>query len=274
MIEGVVLLAGSHPRQRTVARRIHDLGCLAGLVVEEREAHVPPIPDGLSPTTAALFQRHFDLRAQAETRFFGGEEVQFPTGIPTLRVDMKGLNSVETQDFIRRISPTLLLSYGCHKVTAETRAAAPGIRWNIHGGLSPRYRGVTTHFWPSYLLEPQMTGMTVHVMTDELDGGDVVHQCTGPLTRGDGLHDLACRTVSEIVAELPQLVERAVSGKALDAPAPQRGPTRLWQVADWSPAHLHLIYEVYGDRIVDHYLDGALTQRLPVLVRQSSVGRS
>jgi folate-dependent phosphoribosylglycinamide formyltransferase PurN len=273
MTEGAVLLAGSHPRHRMVARRLHDLGCLAGLVIEEREAHIPPLPDGLSQATAALFRRHFDLRAQAETRFFGGDEAQFPTGIPTLRVDMKGLNSVETQEFIRQISPNLLLSYGCHKVSAATRASAPGVRWNIHGGLSPRYRGVTTHFWPSYLLEPQMTGMTVHMMTDELDGGDVVHQCTGPLVRGDGLHDLACRTVSEIVAELPQLVERAASGKALDAPVPQTGPTRLWQVADWAPAHLHLIYEVYEDRIVDRYLDGTLTQLKPVLVRQSCVQR-
>src|SRR5262249_3022737 len=156
---------------RMVAQRIHDIGCLAGLVIEEREAHIPPVPDGLSSATAALFRQHFELRAQAEARFFG-DDVPFPSGIPTLRVDLKGLTSVEPQDFIRRISPTLLLSYGCHKVSAVTRAAAPGVRWNIHGGLSPRYRGVTTHFWPSYLLEPQMTGMTVHVMTDELDGGD------------------------------------------------------------------------------------------------------
>src|SRR4051812_36765377 len=107
MTEGAVLLAGSHPRHRMVARRLHDLGCLAGLVIEEREAHIPPPPHGLPPATAKLFQRHFDLRAQAETRFFGGEEVQFPSDIPTLRVDLKGLNSVETQEFIRRISPTL-----------------------------------------------------------------------------------------------------------------------------------------------------------------------
>jgi hypothetical protein len=33
-------------------------------------------------------------------------------------------------------------------------------RWNIHGGLSPWYRGAITHFWPSYMLEPQLTGMS------------------------------------------------------------------------------------------------------------------
>jgi hypothetical protein len=267
-VNGVLLIVGSHPRHRLLARRVSEIGCLAGLVIEQREAHVPEAPPGLSSATAALFRHHFAQREAAERKHFGDGEPDKSWNVPVLHVTERGLNSDETRDFIRGIDPTLMLSYGCHKIVAETRAAARGLRWNIHGGLSPWYRGVATHFWPSYLLEPQMTGMTVHELTDELDGGAIVHQCAAPLMSGDGLHDLACRAVAAISEELPSLVGLALQPERLKPPVPQRVSGRIWRTVDWSPAHLHLIYDVYQDRIVDQYLEGHLTAALPSLVRQ------
>jgi hypothetical protein len=267
MTKGVVFVTGSHPRHAAVARRIAATGHLAGLVIEERAPHVPEPPDDLAADLAELFRHHFRMREAAEHRFFGAA-ARFPQDVPTHCVTAESLNAEATRGFIGRIDPALMLSYGCHKISLETREAASGLRWNIHGGLSPWYRGVATHFWPSYLLEPQMTGMTVHELTDELDGGAIVHQSTGELVRGDGLHDLACRTVAGLVAGLPELIERATVTGDLRAAVPQRNPGRLWRAVDWAPAHLRPIYELFNDRIVDRYLDGALTGVVPSLVRQ------
>ncbi len=139
------------------------------------------------------------------------------------------------------------------------------LKWNIHGGLSPWYRGVTTHFWPSYQLEPQMTGMTVHETTDAIDGGAVIHQSAAKLHRGDGLHDLACRAVMALGEEMPRLVAALAN---LKPPKPQGTTGRIWRSADWRPEHLHLIYDLYDDRIVDRYLDGDFIQSEPKLFRQ------
>lgn len=95
----------------------------------------------------------------------------------------------------------------------------------------------------------------------------MIHQTQAALVRGDGLHDLACRAVQSLCDDLPQLLD--LTGRDADRPARRQGTTgRIWRSVDWQPAHLHLIYETHGDRIVDAYLDGRFEVRDPVLVRQ------
>ncbi|MCJ2136353.1 formyl transferase [Methylobacterium sp. J-026] len=260
----VVFLTGDHPRHAQLAQSVAASGHLAGLVIETREAFVPSAPERLAPETRALFDLHFARRHASESRHFGAS---LPD-VPRLDVSIDTLNAPATADFINSLRPDLILSYGVHKLTPETLGRiACARKWNIHGGLSPWYRGVTTHFWPSYMLEPQMTGMTVHQLTQDIDGGDVIHQTQATLVRGDGLHDLACRAVQSLCDDLPELLDLA--GRGADSPARRQGTTgRIWRSVDWQPAHLHLIYETHGDRIVDAYLDGRFAVRDPVLVRQ------
>ena len=261
---GILFMTGDHPRHSYLARCIARSNLLSGIIIERREAFVPDPPAGLKESTRYLFARHFAGRASAEARFFS--DCELPSGIETLVIDQNDLNTPQVWEFIDRIRLDLFLSYGVHKLTEDTLARARGRRWNIHGGLSPWYRGAITHFWPSYFLEPQMTGMTVHTLTQEIDGGEIIHQSAAELIRGDGIHDLACRAVIELGRELPELVVGGVQG-TFRPPVVQRTTGRIWRTADWRPEHLHLIYDVYGDRIVDAYLDGEFMKRDPKLVR-------
>ncbi len=262
-----VFLTGSHPRHAEFARQLQRIGCLAGLVIAQRESHVPEPPANLLPATTHFFRHHFACRAKSEKTFFG--DVDFPTNASTetLKVPYEHMNADSVHQFVQRIDPDLLLSYGIGMLTNTTLASCKHETWNIHGGLSPWYRGAITHFWPSYLLEPQMTGMTVHELTQDLDGGAVIHQTGAELVRGDGLHDLACRTVRGLVNELPKLMEFVSNRDAINRKR-QTTSGRIWRGSDWRPDHLRVIYETYEDRIVDHYLDGQFEQRDPRIHRQ------
>lgn len=260
----IVFLTGDHPRHAQLAQALAMSGHLAGLVVEKRESFVPQVPAQLAPETRDLYSIHFARRQASENQHFGA---RLPS-VRRLNVSMETLNTTTTVDFINSIVPDLILSYGVHKLTPETLTHIACTRkWNIHGGLSPWYRGVTTHFWPSYFLEPQMTGMTVHQLTQNIDGGDIIHQTQAALVRGDGLHDLACRAVQSLCDDLPKLLD--LTWRGADSPPRRQGTTgRIWRSIDWQPAHLHLIYETHGDRIVDAYLDGQFEFKAPSLVRQ------
>lgn len=262
-------MTGTHPRHLFLAQAAARSGRLAGLVLERREDHIPEPPDGLPDATRRLFIRHFAERAMTEARFFGSVHAMREAwrGTETLEISREELNTAKTWEFLDRLKPALLLSYGVHKLSAATLERVHGLRWNIHGGLSPWYRGVATHFWPSYLLEPQMTGMTVHETTEAIDGGDLIHQVCAPLVADDGVHDLACRAVSALGTELPELIGLALGGH-LRAPEVQKTSGRVWRDADWRPCHLHLIYSQYGNRIVQRFLEGEFGGRPPHLVRQ------
>ena len=179
---------------------------------------------------------------------------------------LKELNSGKIHDFLKSKKPDLILSYGCHLLSEETLSFAQEA-WNIHGGISPWYRGTATHFWPSYMLEPQATGMTVHETTPKIDGGPIVHQSLAKLVRDDGIHDLSCRAVQSIAEEISKLLEVKASGKIKKA-IPQKTSGKLWLAKEWQPEHLRLVYETYNNKIVNEYLDGRLNQQKPELIRQ------
>ena len=261
----IVLITGNHPRHACIARSLAKTGFLKTVIVEQREEFEPTAPADLDDKEAMLFSRHFAERSIAEKQLFG--TVEWPDcDLQPISVDE--LNSEKVHEIIRSIAPDLLLTYGCHKLTAETLALVEGEKWNCHGGLSPYYKGAITHFWPSYMLEPQMTGMTVHELTERLDAGAIVHQCAAELVRGDGIHQLAGRAVQKLADELPQLINLlANAGETIEKQV-QKQNGKLWLGQDWRPEHLKLVYELYDNKIVDYYLDGKLRQTAPVLIRQ------
>lgn len=259
-----LFVCGSHPRHAYIARILAETGTLIGILREERGALLPSPPPELASDLRKLFLHHFQRRKAAEQAFFG--DTTWPD-VETRTVTQADLNGPQVQSFLKAKAPNVLMSYGCHKLSGHTLGQVQGDCWNIHGGLSPWYRGAITHFWPSYLLEPQMTGMTVHELTQHLDGGAVVHQASADLVRGDGLHELACRAVTALGRDLPGLIAKRESDISIES-HPQRTSGRLWRGSDWRPEHLRLIYEVFSDRIVDCYLDGQFSQVEPLLHRQ------
>ncbi len=258
----VVLVTGDHPRHAHLAVALERAGLLVGWVREIREAFVPEAPAGLPGDLARLFALHFERRAAAEERAFGPAETEGSRIEPRIDVAVEHLNGERVRAFLRDRLPDLLLSYGCHKLAPETLASAP-VAWNTHGGLSPWYRGVITHFWPSYLLEPQMTGMTLHETTEAIDGGGIIFQTGVAMVAGDGLHDLAARAVTTYCDALPDVLARC---KALPRGVAQRTTGRIWTSAAWRPDHLRAIYGTWEDRIVDRVLDGTIVGRSPTLV--------
>lgn len=262
----IVAITGDHPRHVYLVNRLAEAGLLSGWVRERRKPFLPEPPAGLSDRLAGLFRLHFARRDAAEARFFG--QPGAPGGLALLDVTPDSLNDAPTLAFLRDRAPRLVLSYGCHKLS-EALIGAMGVPfWNTHGGLSPQYRGVTTHFWPSYLLEPQMTGVTLHETTVDLDGGAVIHQSAVEMVAGDGLHDVAGRCVRAYADSLPGLLAPLMADR--DAPLPrgqaQRGTGKLWLASDWRPEHLVPIYEHWDDRIVDAVLAGDLAGRVPALI--------
>lgn len=251
-----------------MARSIFKTGRLDAIIVENREEHVPLPPSDIGLSLRRLFSHHFEKREASESQHFGNPTLP---DVPTLLVERDELNGEKVQKWIQQFQPDLLISYGVHLLGEDVLKVPRRASWNIHGGLSPWYRGVITHFWPSYFLEPQFTGMTVHETTAAVDGGAIIHQTRAALNPGDGIHDLSCKAVLSLTTEITSLLQGFHDGKEIVA-KPQTTTGRIWRSIDWRPEHLRHIYDLFDDSIVDMYLSGEFTQREPKLVRQDLEG--
>lgn len=259
----VILLTGSHPRHLHVVNEIVSLGCIVGHVIEQREAFIPQPPSGLEEQDRLNFIRHFADRDRSEHTFFKGNET-VKESIPTLQVTLQSLNSLETIDWVQSLDADLMISYGVHKLSNELLAAGPEHAWNIHGGLSPWYRGNTTLFWPFYNLKPNWAGMTIHQLTSRLDAGDILHHSVPKLEYGDGIHDVANRAVMQAAADLKNILTTFELSELTYSK--QKSAGKLYVTTDWQPQHLRVIYQLFNNDIVDQFLDGKLPHIQPQLV--------
>ena len=240
----ILIIIGDHPRHIYLAKYLQKQFKNIAIILERREQFLPKISNIFNNSEYRLkkdlYERHFFERKITEAKFFGDNnsndffEKCLKNNIPIHRCEKETLNSKETIKFIELV-------------------ILPKKSFNLHGGISPWYKGSITHFWPSYFLEPQMTGMTLHQLTSDLDAGGIVHQNSGVLVKGDGIHDLSCRTLKSFISELPYVINKIlIDDFHLEA---QKSKGKLWLSSDWRPEHLRLVYDFFNNRIVDYVLD-------------------
>ena len=263
----VLLATGNHPRHQYLVRLFKENGFLDALIMEERENFSPVTPEGLDARTGQFFTTHFRKREEAENFVFGSRISEFEN---SLRIAPGEINSVDSLEFLMKNKPDVVITAGIGILGNEFLKLAPKETWNLHGGLSPWYKGAITHFWPSYQLEPQFTGCTLHYISSKIDAGAIIHQTPAVLKEGDGLQELSSRSLKlgfdEIITVL-QILKKQRSVKSVK----QASTGKLWLKRDWKPQHLNLIYGLYQDRVVDSYLEGKIERNTPALVQQGNL---
>jgi methionyl-tRNA formyltransferase len=83
-------------------------------------------------------------------------------------------NGPECEAILSGIRPDVIAVYGTGVIKPRIIRLASVSVLNMHTGISPRYRGADTVFWPLYNREPEWIGITVHVLDEGIDSGPVI----------------------------------------------------------------------------------------------------
>lgn len=260
----ILAISGTHPRHLHYVNKIHNNVGLAGVIFEEREFIVPEPPSDISEHDRKNFILHFKKRDEAENQYFGGSP--YPD-CPTLKLKSGNLNSKESMDFVKDSNPDVVLIYGPGMVRDPLFSALPRHTINLHGGLSPRYRGAATLFWPFYFMEPAYSGVTFHYIVYEPDAGNIIHQVTPPLDKKDGIHDVGCKAIVSAADDMLKLLDIFKENGKWEIHK-QKGTGKNFLQKDFKPEHLRVNYDLFNDEMVKHYLEGKLYPKEPKLVRQ------
>lgn len=111
------------------------------------------------------------------------------------------VNSQEFLDRIREIAPRIILSVAAPQIFKTPLLEIPELGCiNVHSGPLPQYRGMLPTFW-QLLDGKNEVGITVHTMTPEIDGGDILKQEMVPI-RADETLDSVIRHTKRIAAHL------------------------------------------------------------------------
>ena len=186
----IVLLTGDHLRHKYLVDSFSKVFDDLIWIIQKRENYIPKIEKNFNVEITKLQKIHFEKRLDAEINFFKSSAGELSKNRinQIFEINQKDIYNGKLKKILSKINLNFLISYGVQKIPENILKNLKGHKWNVHGGLSPWYRGVATHFWPSYLLEPEYTGMTLHELTNDIDGGDIIHQNVKSLNIKDGIH--------------------------------------------------------------------------------------
>lgn len=270
----VTIFAGTNLRHKYFANKIMENFEVIGLVAQQRdydrERNVAgDIKLEYSGEDAELMDWHFSLREEKEKEYFGGHE-EFHVNDETARLDTQAsdLNSERTIDFVRKLSPDVVVVYGTTLFRKELLEVCPEYTINCHGGLSPWYRGAATLLWPIYFMEPEKAGVTFHIINLRIDSGDILHQCRPEIFANDTVHDIGCRAIIVAADHVVKLLRKLQREGSLEH-FKQREGGKIFSKRDFRPHHLRVIRWLMDNRYLEEYLrDNDSPQRKVKLIEQ------
>jgi methionyl-tRNA formyltransferase len=134
----------------------------------------------------------------------------------------------------------------------------------VHLGLSPSYKGAATHFWPSYFLEPEYTGITVHELTNLVDAGPIIHQEIININKNDGIHENACRVTKKFNENFPIILAKNKDQIIKQRGIIQKNTGRNFTTKLWKPDMLKIIYELFEDKINKYCIENRSTKKIKI----------
>ena len=139
-------------------------------------------------------------------------------GIDTVVIDHTQFDSRETFDAelsrsIDSYSPELVVLAGFMRILSDGFVHHyDGRMLNIHPSLLPRYKGTNTHARAIEAGDSE-AGCSVHLVTAELDSGQVLLQARVPILEGDTPNTLAARVLVEEHRIYPEAIRQFAIGK-------------------------------------------------------------
>lgn len=168
-------------------------------------------------------------------RYHGNPEAGyfFPDRIPELDKPelVKEVPHINHPDVVRladRHNPDLIAVFGTSLIRGDLLHKAKLGIVNLHGGLSPEYRGADCTFWALFNREPEKVGCTLHFIDAGIDTGRLIAHISPEVRPDDDELTLFWRGVKQSAAVYAELMVRLANGERFGVP--QQGKGCLYQV--------------------------------------------
>jgi formyltetrahydrofolate-dependent phosphoribosylglycinamide formyltransferase len=131
-------------------------------------------------------------------------------GIPTFALSPKGIGKLAYEAAIsaalREAGAEIVALAGYMRLLSDEFVAEwRGRIINIHPSLLPKYKGLDTHA-RAIAAGDEEAGCSVHIVTEELDAGEVLGQARVPILPDDDADTLAARVLAEEHRLYPQVL--------------------------------------------------------------------
>lgn len=229
----VMVLCGRSPRHLYVANRLCGAANVVA-IVQEAGSHwtAKKILKLLRPDN--LWRKVWRW-LRDRRRYIGGGEGKFFFGEKAPRLERADLvtevphiNHPDVVALARSLKPDLIAVFGTSLIRGKLIEEGRLGIVNLHGGLSPEYRGADCTFWALYNGEPEKVGCTLHWIDAGIDTGRLIAHISPEIRPDDDELSLFWRSVQTSATVYAEFLRRLAAGERFGQSQPHKG--RLYQV--------------------------------------------
>ena len=257
MKSSILAICGSQPRHMSI---LHKLICnfnVTGIVLCKREI-VPQLarPKVLTNLSDKRLLDHLENLKKDEFRCLGERDWVAETmslinkkKIPVINAfDRQTLNSSEINNFAQHTQFDLVIDYGSWIIEEQLMQILTKNKrniYNIHGGISPFFKGSSTLLWSLVLGQPELMGFTIHSMNENIDDGFIYSYVFPDLAECNGPTHLMASCQKALYEQVDAKFQAILKGEVNPMPQPKMG-SKLFLEKDFRIEILEHVYMMYN----------------------------
>ena len=248
-----MILCGRSPRHLYVANALCEAAEVLAIVQESgSELSLRKVLRLLRPDN---FFRKAWRWLRDRRRYYGNPEARFFFGAaepwlthPELVQEVPHINHPDVVRLADELKPDQIAVFGTSLIRGEMLNKGRLGMVNLHGGLSPEYRGADCTFWALYNGEPEKIGCTLHYIDAGIDTGRLIAHVSPGILPTDTELLLFWRSVKESAGVYAELMRRLAHGE--NPGIPQQGKGRLYQVKQRGLRHERRVKKLLRDGLL------------------------
>ena len=172
-------------------------------------------------------------------------------------IDVNGVEEFNEKSYglinKNKIKANATLIYGCGIIKEKLMSKLPNPLINIHGGISPYFKGSSTLLYALALCQPELLGMTVHEIDSGIDSGDIYCHLIPELEIGMTPTKMFASCQKVLIEKISTVILNIIDSQLNSFKQSQYG--RTFMERDYREQILKTIYHMYKVGMYDESIN-------------------
>lgn len=252
----LLIIVGTQLRHQYFLSKLVKNFNTVGIIEFKRTLVAPPKIDNsvFSSEDLKIEEAHLEKLQNKEKEYFLKEVMTLDKTNYTIKTvsTTEELNSKEIVDWVKKLDCDVMLDYGSGILSNSFLDVLPDWKINLHGGLSPYYKGSATLLWPFYMQQPELAGATFHLLSKKIDAGDIIHHSRPVMYENDSVSDIGCRTIIQASSDIIKILNKLDKEKELLLYSQKTG--KLFLEKDYKPSIIRVVNDLFNRGMIKEYI--------------------
>lgn len=250
----ILVGVGTQVRHKHIFSQLAKNFEIAGVIAYKRTLVQPPKFDTYISSHEVEFEaQHLRDFKTFEQELLGKDICKFSEFNHLYVSDVDELNSNKVIEFCKSAKADVFFDYGTGFIREPLLKILPKHKINLHGGISPFYKGSATLLWPIFFRQPELLGVTFHELSNEIDGGAIYHHSRPVMKESDKPFHIGSKAILKAGEDVVKLFRKLKKQGELECKN-QGGRGKLFMEKDYKPFVLKVAYENIESGIIREYL--------------------